>query len=94
MKRVGNLWDRMVSFSNLLRAARKARKGNRDRRDVTAFQDDAERELLRIRAESQSGTHAFGPYHTFTITEPKPRLISVAGQSPQSRLFLLLGRVR
>ncbi len=78
MKRVGNLWDRLVSFPNLLRAARKARKGKRSRFDVRAFEFDVERELLRIQDELLVGTHAFGPYHTFTVTEPKPRLISAA----------------
>jgi RNA-directed DNA polymerase len=68
MTRVGNLWDRLVSFPNLLRAARKARKGKRDRRDVAAFEYDAERELHRIRAELQAGAYPFDPYHTFTIT--------------------------
>ena len=48
MKRVGNLWDGLVSFPNLLRAARKARKGKRSRPDVAAFEFDAE----RLRAES------------------------------------------
>ena len=78
MKRVGNLWERLVSFPNLLRAARKARKGKRDRPDVAAFEFDVEQELLRIRDELQTGSYQFGPYHTFTITEPKPRLISAA----------------
>lgn len=78
MKRVGHLWERLVSFPNLLRAARKARKGKRDRRDVAAFEFSAERELLRIRTELQSGAYQFDPSHTFTITEPKPRLISAA----------------
>jgi retron-type reverse transcriptase len=78
MKRVGNLWDQLVSFPNLLRAARKARKGKRDRKDVAAFEYDVERELIRIRDELQAGAYPFGSYHTFTITEPKPRLISAA----------------
>jgi retron-type reverse transcriptase len=34
--------------------------------------------LLRLREELQAGTHAFGPYHDFTVTESKPRLISAA----------------
>ena len=65
-----------MSFPNLLRASRKARKAKRDQPDVAAFEYDVERELLRIREELQSGAFPFGSYHTFTITEPKPRLIS------------------
>jgi retron-type reverse transcriptase len=45
---------------------------------VAAFEYDAERELHRIRAALQPGAYPFGPYHTFTISEPKPRLISAA----------------
>lgn len=70
MKRVGNLWDQLVSFPNLLWAARKARKGKRHRPDLAAFEFDAERELLRIRDELQADAYAFGPYHEFTITDP------------------------
>ncbi|MBM3983939.1 MAG: hypothetical protein FJ304_27455 [Planctomycetes bacterium] len=78
MKRVGNLWERLISFPNLLRAARKARRGKRDRPATRAFEYNAERELLRIRAELEAGTYQFGPYRTFEICEPKRRLISAA----------------
>jgi hypothetical protein len=94
MKRVGNLWDRLVSFPNLLAAARKARKGKRSRFDVQAFEFDAERELVRLCNELQSDTHAFGPYHTFIATEPKPSLIFPAGSPNQNSLFPLLSHAR
>jgi RNA-directed DNA polymerase len=45
---------------------------------VGDFEYDAAREPLRIRDELQAGTHAVGPDHTFTSTEPKPRLSSAA----------------
>jgi RNA-directed DNA polymerase len=45
---------------------------------VEAFEFAAQRKLLRLRNELETSTHAFGPHHTFTVTEPKPRLISAA----------------
>jgi hypothetical protein len=37
MKRHGNLWPRMISFYNLLRAASKAQRGKRFRPGVARF---------------------------------------------------------
>ncbi len=45
MKRHGNLWEQVVSFEALLRAADKARKGKRIRPAVAAFHFDQERAL-------------------------------------------------
>jgi hypothetical protein len=78
VKRRGFLWDELVSFPNLLRAALQARRGKRSRPNVEAFHFDLERELLRLRDELAGGTYRPGPYRTFTIREPKPRLISAA----------------
>jgi hypothetical protein len=44
MKRIGNLWPELISFSNLWRAARKARRGKRLRPDVLRFEYDVETE--------------------------------------------------
>ena len=57
MKRVGNLWDGLVSFPNLLGAARKARKGKRSRFDVQAFEFDAERAGLASPAPTRPPHH-------------------------------------
>jgi hypothetical protein len=37
MKRVGYLWDRLISFENLLRSAEAAREGKRFRPDVPSI---------------------------------------------------------
>lgn len=78
MKRLGGVWDQVVSFENLLAAYRKARKGKRSRRDVAAFGLDLETELLRLQAELISGDYRPGRYRQFTVYERKPRLISAA----------------
>ncbi len=78
MKRYGNLWPEIVKFENLLLAARKAQKGKRFRDNVLAFNYNLEQELARIQRELVSQTYRPGAYKTFTIREPKPRLISAA----------------
>ncbi len=78
MKRHGGLWPRLLSFGNLLAAARKASRGKRDRPDVVAFWFDLEGNLCRLQDELSSRQYEPGPYRTFPIVRPKPRLISAA----------------
>src|SRR5262245_48434567 len=78
MKRVGHLWDRLVRFANLLRAAEKACLGKRFRPDVARFHFDLERELWQLHDELTKKTYRPGPYRTFVIREPKLRQISAA----------------
>lgn len=78
MKRYGNLWSQITTFENLLIAARKAQNSKRYRPDVLAFNYHLEEELIRLQTELQSQTYQPGPYMTFHIREPKPRIISAA----------------
>lgn len=78
MKRYGNLWPSFVSWENLLLAARKARRGKRDRPVVRDFDFDLERNLLDLQRELDSGNYRPGKFSTHWITRPKPRLISAA----------------
>jgi len=76
--RLRDLYPRITAFSTLLAAFRKASKGKRYRPDVLAFGSNLEGELFRLQHELQSFTYVPGPYHQFTIREPKPRLVSAA----------------
>lgn len=78
MKRHGRLFDRLVSFENLLAAAQAARRGKRLKPNVARFDFDLERELFALQQELRSQTYRPGPYRTFTMREPKVRLISAA----------------
>lgn len=78
MKRYGDLWDHMISFPSLFRAARKARRGKRLRPDVALFEYHLERNLWRLHEELRTLQYVPGPYHTFLIHEPKQRQISAA----------------
>jgi retron-type reverse transcriptase len=78
VKRHGRLWPRLIGFANLLEAARKAARGKRARPNVDAFHFGLEPELWRLHDELAAHAYRPGPYRTFTIREPKPRLISAA----------------
>jgi retron-type reverse transcriptase len=78
MNRHGHLWERLISFENLLAAAEKACKGKRFRPSVVAFHYDLERNLWRLHEELASKTYRPGEYRTFYIHEPKKRQISAA----------------
>jgi len=78
VKRAGNLWEQVTSFGNLLGAAEAAAAGKKARPDVAWFLMETEGELLRLRRELREGSNTPGPYRTFAVTDPKPRLISAA----------------
>lgn len=78
MKRFGNLYPQIVTFENLLDAARKAQRGKRFRPNVLDFNFHLEEELERLQTELGDRTYLPGEYKTFRIFDPKPRLISAA----------------
>ena len=78
MKRYGNLWSQIISFDNLLLAARNAQKGKRFRPSILQFNYHLETEIQTLRHELHHHTYRPGGYHTFRIFDPKPRLISAA----------------
>ena len=51
MKRYNGLWEPLVSWENLVLAAKKARRGKRDRPIVQGFDFDLERNLPRPKSE-------------------------------------------
>ncbi|MEC4805797.1 MAG: RNA-directed DNA polymerase [Jaaginema sp. PMC 1079.18] len=78
MKRHGNLYPQIISFENLLLAARQAQKGKRFRDNVLEFNYNLESELLQIQKALSDKTYQPGEYRTFYIQEPKTRMISAA----------------
>lgn len=78
MKRIGNLWNEVIAFDNLLVATQKAQKGKRFQENVLQFNFDLEIELFKIQTELKNKTYQPGEYKTFEIHEPKKRLISAA----------------
>jgi len=78
MKRYYNLWQQIVHFPNLLQAAQKAQRSKRAQPNVAHFNLDLEHNLFQILNELEHGTYRPGPYKSFHILEPKPRMISAA----------------
>lgn len=76
--RPAGLWGRVASLDNLFAAARAAATGKRVRPDVARFLLDLEPEVFQLRRELLSGEYRPGPYRTFVVREPKPRMISAA----------------
>lgn len=78
MKRYGNLWEKLVTWENLVLAARKAQRGKRDRGTVQQFNFNLEQQLLRLQRELEDGSYRPGKFCSHWITRPKARLISAA----------------
>ncbi len=72
------LWPELTSLLNLFEAVRRAAAGKKSRPDVAAFLANLEPELYRLQRQLAGGSYRPGPYRTFRIVDPKPRLISAA----------------
>lgn len=75
MKRYGNLFEAIISFDNLMVAARKALRGMKGKYRVAAFYFNLENELLALQEELSSKTYKPRPLRTFLIRDPKARKI-------------------
>jgi retron-type reverse transcriptase len=78
MHRYGFLWETLTSFENLYAASRKSRRGKRSKLSVERFEFALEQNLSDLRRELRNHTYRPGAFQTFTISDPKPRLISAA----------------
>lgn len=78
MKTYNNLFDKIISFKNLLLAARYAQKGKRFKSSTALFNLNLEKELLRLQKEIKDMAYRHGKYTDFFIYDPKKRLISAA----------------
>ncbi len=78
MKSLRHAWERICSFENLLLAYRRARRGKSSSPCVQRFEIERETQILRIQRSLRDGTYEPGPHRTFTIREPKARLIAAA----------------
>ncbi len=78
MKRYGHLFERIVSFDNLLLASEKALRGQKRKPAAARFFFNLETELLQLQEELIAGTYQPRPYHVFEIFEPKRRQICAA----------------
>ena len=78
MRRIGGLFDGVVSYANLYRAYRKALLGARKNEEQARFYYNLESELVTLRRELVDETYIPGPYRYFMIHDPKEREIAIA----------------
>ncbi len=78
VKRTGNLFPSVVSFAALNKAAWRAYRANRDGCSANKFMENLEPELLTLQRQLVDGRYSPGNYITFTIRDPKVRVISAA----------------
>jgi RNA-directed DNA polymerase len=78
VKRAGSLFEQVVSFPALRRAALRAARRKRAKPSTAAFLVDLESEVLALERELRSKTWVPRPFRTFSVSDPKPRTISAA----------------
>jgi len=75
MKTYKHLWEQFISKENFDLAAKKAIKSKKSKKEVHKFLAHREDYLIKLRHLLMSGKYKTSPYQTFTIHEPKERLI-------------------
>lgn len=75
MKRLNNLFEKVISLENLRLADERARKGKLRTYGVQIHDKRREENILALHDQLKNGTFKTSPYHVFTIYEPKERLI-------------------
>jgi len=76
MKRIGNLYEKIIGIDNLYKAERRARRGKSKRSDVSKYVENLDSNILELHLQLLSETYKTGEYYYFTIFEPKKRCIS------------------
>lgn len=75
MKRIGNLWEKVISLDNLRLADEHARKGKTGTYGVRVHDRNREANLLRLHGLLLTKAYRTSPYTVFTVHEPKERVI-------------------
>ena len=75
MKSHKDLFSRLVTFENLLLAAKKSSRGKKSKKSVAGFVFGLEKEIIWLLEELTENKYAPRPYNVFEIREPKPRQI-------------------
>ena len=75
MKRIGNLYEKIISIENLKLADEKARKGKARTYGVRIHDRNRESNILKLHESLKNKTFRTSAYDIFTIYEPKERVI-------------------
>ncbi|MFW6270097.1 MAG: hypothetical protein ACOC4G_08460, partial [Bacillota bacterium] len=71
-----NLYTQIYSWPNLILAWKKARKGKTKRDYIIKFDKNLKENLKKLRSELMAENYSPRPLETFSIKDPKTRLIS------------------
>lgn len=75
MKRINNIYNKICSIENLQLADMKARKGKADQYGIKQHDKNRDADIAALHEMLISKTYITSPYTTFTIFEPKERVI-------------------
>lgn len=75
MKRINNLFEKIVDIDNLYLAVDNAKKNKGNRADIIEFLQNKDKLILELQQQLINGTYVTSPYKTFKIYEPKERVI-------------------
>ncbi len=75
MKTCKDLYCKLCSYDNLIKAFKKARKGKSKKWYVKEFEDNLENNLLQLKYELETLTYYPKPLKRFVIRDPKTRII-------------------
>lgn len=75
MKRIGNLYEKIISVENLRLADEKARRGKLHTYGVRCHDCNREANILALHESLLTKTYKTSRYQVFTVYEPKERLI-------------------
>ena len=72
---IRNQYNKYLTYENLMEAHRLSRKGKKLKKDVILFDLKKEEYIEWLLQQLKTGQYQHGGYRTFTITEPKKRII-------------------
>lgn len=75
MKRIGNLYEKIISIENLELADKKARRGKLNSYGVAKHDKNREENIQALHLMVKNKTYKTSKYHVFTIHDPKEREI-------------------
>lgn len=73
MKRIGNLYEKIISIENLLAADRKAQKGKSYQYGVRLHNKNAKDNIIKLHDLLKTKTYKTSSYQVFKVYEPKER---------------------
>lgn len=77
MKRIGNVFEKVISIENLTLAHKNASQGKKKQNGVKQFNKDIVGNIQRLHDDLREGNYSSPTYRMFTIFEPKERQIFV-----------------